>query len=252
MNRKVKFLLIFIILQIPISFISICLFFYAQDAKWRESHRRDMAPLFSFDEFADFAKEYAISSPTGDDSVILLPDDIVSPTGEPLLSWRVALFLKHYDKIVRKDKELKRLNRKTKKELKKALENVDMSTLPDLEALLKSQHTKPSFFFYPSFDGSYDNEKTSAVRVNEIHEKIKSGTLAADERKKAYVVLVSSANSVPWYEPRDISWKDLADNKATLYPFDGGGIYMTAAGTVHSFYSVPATYEEWKEFCGTD
>lgn len=153
-----------------------------------------------------------------------LPEDVVSAQGEPLLSWRVPFTLRWNDAV-------------------KASE-VDLSQ--------PWNSPKNS----GSFDGSFPfcldpdtrADQTCFVRIKEIHEALKKGTLSQTElRKKAYLVLLKPEYAIPMAQPYDISWRCLATGELSIQ-----NVYFTPSGEVHVLETLPETEEEWKQLCGDE
>ena len=68
---------------------------------------------------------------------------------------------------------------------------------------------------------------------------------------KAYLVLLSPENAVPWTQPFDVSWRDLASGDVKLYdrkPI----VFVTADGKLWTTDALPDTLEGWKTFLGID
>lgn len=176
------------------------------------------------------------------DHRFLLPENIRDNSGEEILSWRVALALGS-------------LSEGGAGYIPNTIKAVDLQSSWDSPHNLRTSTAMPRCFFYPSFEESTDGNKTCAVRIEEIHEKLKAGELPDNEKDKAYIVLISAKDSVPWMKPQDISWKDLAEHRVELFPYGRHwAIYISAGGEIKDLPrdKIPDSYEEWKSFCGTD
>lgn len=172
----------------------------------------------------------------------LLPENIRDNSGEEILSWRVTLALVC-------------LSEGGAGYIPNTIKTIDLQSSWDSPLNLRTSTAMPWCFFYPSFEESTDGNKTCAVRIEEIHEKLKAGELPDNEKDKAYIVLISAKDSVPWMKPQDISWKDLAEHRVELFPYGRhGAIYISAGGEIKDLPrdKIPDSYEDWKSFCGTD
>ena len=139
-----------------------------------------------------------------DGDSFILPDDIVSEDGEPLLSWRVALALL--------DARVSTSGLGTCDFPFKLDEPWDSPyNIPALEK-------KPQFCFFPYKDKGKNKGKTCLVRIKEVHEALKAGYDFGDDSRAAYVIFVDPESSVPWTRPQDVSIKDLASGKVKLFP----------------------------------
>lgn len=198
--------------------------------------RYHVEPFRSMRGFLYYARPYYL------DKGFILPDNICNFYGEEILSWRVAYALTFLSDV-------------SFDEVSQTLKSIDLQSPWDSPSNLKLSTAKPQRFFYPSFEKSTDGSRTCTVRIKEIHEKIKAGELSENEKKKAYIVLIAAKDSVPWMKPQDISWKDLAEHRVELFPYcRTDAIYITAGGEMWNLREeeIPDSYEEWRNFCGTD
>lgn len=152
------------------------------------------------------------------------PDDVLSDNGEALLSWRVPFTLRWDD------------NPK--------LSEVDLSQPWDFPGNLNA--------FVDSFPFCCEPETPSGttcfVRIKEIHDAVKKGTLSQEElREKAYIVLLKPQYAVPVSQPYDISWQSLASGELEIQEK-----YLTASGECKDWDDMPKTEEEWEKYCCVD
>ena len=162
-------------------------------------------------------------------SRLILPDDITSEDGKPLLSWRVAVVLDDY-----------RFN--TKIDFRELFnKNESWNSPNNLEAL----ENCPEAFAIHSDVLPNNHGKTFMFRVREVHQNLKEGKYRDTYYDPIpYLVFVDLQNAGPWTEPNDISWKDLASGnvKPTL---GSEFMYIGVDGAPHTVVT-PLTPIGWK------
>lgn len=114
-----------------------------------------------------------------------LPDDVLSETGEPTLSWRAVLTQEYRDELVDQVDAV-----------------VDLTKAWDDRANLPALKRRPVVFSCPNgrAKGKEDKTKTRVLRVKEVHEKLVEGAPIPDDCP--YLVLVDSKYAVPWTKPK--------------------------------------------------
>ncbi len=247
MKKRIMFIIVSIIVLILLYYFCFMLPEIFRTTKILRLYEQTKAMAWPFQYLCTEDPEYPLS------------EDILSSSGEPLLSWRVSFLLNNEELF--KDIDDNGFNWN-------ASCSVDKTKPWNDESNESALNSRPFFYFYPYYLESKCGNKTCILRVKEIHEKIKFGTLREDEEKKAYLVLVDPKYAVPWTKPQDVSWKDLANGKVQLftYPmelgkgkarvftFPGGGSirYYDTHGLGRYRDKAPETLEEWREFCGVD
>ncbi len=225
---------------ISVSIIALLLLYYFCIMLPENRRMRKAGKLFSqFQLVSDFFQ------PLGSQEV-KLPEDILSSSGEPLLSWRVSYLLDLSNKdFFMNDVTVKAyLNWDS-------IGSVDTTKPWNDKSNEFFLNSRPFFYFYPFYLEPECGNKTCLLRIKEIHEKIRSGTIQAGEEEKAYLVFVDPKYAVPWTKPQDVSWKDLASGKVQL--FTAVRIrYYNVQGIQCILDKAPETLEEWREFCGVD
>lgn len=198
-----------------------------------------------FQETTQYFQPWEITGP------LLLPENILSSSGEPLLSWRLPYlfeidFFNGKRRIVSSFDENNRIS------------SFDVTKPWNDKSNEHLLNSRPHFYFYPYYlEPKSESEplgnETCLLRVEEIHEKIKAGTLQEGEEEKAYLVVVEPEYAVPWTKPQDVSWKDLASGKVQLFTGGFSWIrYYNTQGRLRYLDKMPETLEEWREFCGVD
>ena len=143
-----------------------------------------------------------------------LPDDVLSETGEPTLSWRAVLTQEYRDEFVDQVDAV-----------------VDLTKAWDDRANLPALKRRPVVFSCPNgrAKGKENKTKTRVLRVKEVHEKLVEGAPVSDDCP--YLVLVDSEYAVPWTKPQDVSARDIIDGTVGLF-FDD---YLETNGSASCF-----------------
>ncbi|MBQ9811984.1 MAG: hypothetical protein IJM54_01605 [Thermoguttaceae bacterium] len=126
------------------------------------------------------------------------PEDVLSETGEPILSWRAALSENDRDDGYFGD-----------------VPDVDLTKAWDDPANLDAASRRPSEFFYPYYLEEYDPGKTCLFRINDVHERLVAGVATPGDCP--YLVLAAPQHAVPWTKPQDVSIQEITDKKVRLF-----------------------------------
>ena len=156
--------------------------------------------------------------------VTRLPNDVVSSTEEPLLSWRVPLL----SAVQEREKE-----RKIK------IDETQSWDSPANEAALELRHY---FYFYPIFADFYPfpftlfqkrqwveqrEPKTCLLRITEVQDALEAGVQLHDD--DPYLVMVDNRHAVPWTKPQDVSIREILNGNVELGSY-GRGAYIDVKG----------------------
>ena len=157
--------------------------------------------------------------------VTRLPNDVVSSTEEPLLSWRVPLL----SAVQEREKE-----RKIK------IDETQSWDSPANEAALE---LRPYFYFYPIFADFYPfpftlfqkrqwveqrEPKTCLLRITEVQDALEAGVQLRDD--DPYLVMVDHQYAVPWTKPQDVSLREILNGNVELNSYSGYGAYIDVKG----------------------
>ena len=156
--------------------------------------------------------------------VTRLPNDVVSSTGEPILSWRVRLL-----SVVPKSWEERRIK-------------IDETQSWDSPANKAALELRPSFYFYPWFADFYPfpftlfqkrqwveqrEPKTCLLRITEVQDALEAGVQLHDD--DPYLVMVDNRHAVPWTKPQDVSIREILNGNVELGSY-GRGAYIDVKG----------------------
>ena len=160
-----------------------------------------------------------------ENGVTRLPDDVVSSTGEPILSWRVRLL--SVDPEGRKIK-------------------IDETQSWDSPANAKALEHLPDFCFYPWLADFYpfpfslfqkrywekcwaeqQEPKTCLLRITEVQDALEAGVQLHDD--DPYLVMVDNRHAVPWTKPQDVSIREILNGNVELSSY-GRGAYIDVKG----------------------
>ena len=164
----------------------------------------------------------------------LLPDDIVSESNKPLLSWRVAHLIDSSTNVNELGDFQFSMNEPWN----------SPSNIPALKI-------KPPFVFFPAKGKKNKQGDTCLSRINEVHELLKNGYSFDDNSEAAYLIIVDAAFSVPWTKPQDVSLKDLIKGNVRLFT-DAYPAYCDVHGRFRYLDKVPENEKEWLNLCGMD
>ena len=168
---------------------------------------------------------YIILNYWEENGVTRLPDDVVSSTGEPILSWRVRLL--SVDPEGRKIK-------------------IDETQSWDSPANAKALEHLPDFCFYPWLADFYpfpfslfqkrywekcwaeqQEPKTCLLRITEVQDALEAGVQLHDD--DPYLVMVDNRHAVPWTKPQDVSIREILNGNVELGSY-GRGAYIDVKG----------------------
>ena len=169
---------------------------------------------------------YIILNYWEENGVTRLPDDVVSSTGEPILSWRVRLL--SVDPEGRKIK-------------------IDETQSWDSPANAKALEHLPDFCFYPWLADFYpfpfslfqkrywekcwaeqQEPKTCLLRITEVQDALEAGVQLHDD--DPYLVMVDNRHAVPWTKPQDVSLREILNGNVELNSYSGYGAYIDVKG----------------------
>ena len=168
---------------------------------------------------------YIILNYWEENGVTRLPNDVVSSTGEPILSWRVRLL-----SVVPKSWEERRIK----------IDETQSWDSPANEAALE---LRPYFYFYPIFADFYPfpftlfqkrqwveqrEPKTCLLRITEVQDALEAGIALHDD--DPYVVLVAPQHAVPWTKPQDVSIWEILNGDVELYRLGATTSYIDVKG----------------------
>lgn len=161
-------------------------------------------------------------------------DNIYSPSGYPLLSWRVRILKESPDDYSRS-----------------LVEKFDTDAAWNSEPNIQYLNYRPAWCYYPYY---IDNsQKTCIVGIQEIMQHRQKHEVNDIIKDKAMIIVVAPEYAVNWSEPIDISWKDLANNNIKPYWSGNAGdyvFYIRAGDCKPLWKPVPKTMLEWQELCG--
>lgn len=164
---------------------------------------------------------YIILNYWEENGVTRLPNDVVSSTGEPILSWRVRLL--SVDPEGRKIK-------------------IDETQSWDSPANAKALELRPYFYFYPICADYYpfpfslfqkrywvkqQEPKTCLLRITEVQDALEAGVQLHDD--DPYLVMVDNRHAVPWTKPQDVSIREILNGNVELGSY-GRGAYIDVKG----------------------
>ena len=165
---------------------------------------------------------YIILNYWEENGVTRLPNDVVSSTGEPILSWRVRLL--SVDPEGRKIK-------------------IDETQSWDSPANAKALELRPYFYFYPICADYYpfpfslfqkrywvkqQEPKTCLLRITEVQDALEAGVQLRDD--DPYLVMVDHQYAVPWTKPQDVSLREILNGNVELNSYSGYGAYIDVKG----------------------
>lgn len=168
---------------------------------------------------------YIILNYWEENGVTRLPNDVVSSTGEPILSWRVRLL-----SVVPKSWEERRIK----------IDETQSWDSPANEAALE---LRPSFYFYPWFADFYPfpftlfqkrqwveqrEPKTCLLRITEVQDALEAGVQLRDD--DPYLVMVDHQYAVPWTKPQDVSLREILNGNVELNSYSGYRAYIDVKG----------------------
>jgi hypothetical protein len=108
---------------------------------------------------------------------------------------------------------------------------------------------KPPWYYYPYY--SKKHRRSCVVGIEEIMSLDKGMMIQDVFKKKAIIVVIEPEHAINWTEPKDISWKDLANGKIKPFYYKNGYImYIKIGDCTVETKRIPSSYLEWQQLCG--